>query len=73
MTFALLTFIPQSLYQDDKTVKWFWTKFEAISGSEWTARNALLSAKSPIVVLRMVDWSKVNILKSRGAHTDQLN
>jgi len=45
-------------------------RFEAMSGSKWTATRALSSAKSPVVVLRVVGLSEVNKLKSRGAATD---
>jgi hypothetical protein len=64
-----LTFIPQSIYHFDKILKWFWIKFEAVSEFEWKARNALSSAKSPVVVWTVVGWSEMNMLNSSGAAT----
>jgi hypothetical protein len=64
-----LTFIPQSLYHIDKILRWFWIKFEAVSGFELKARSALSSAKSPVVVWTVVGWSEMNMLNSSGAAT----
>jgi hypothetical protein len=66
---VLLTFISQSLYHIDKILRWFWIKFEAVSGFEWRARSALSSAKSPVVVWTVIYWSEMNRLNSSGAAT----
>jgi hypothetical protein len=41
-------------------------KFEAVSGFEWSAKRALSSAKSPVIVLVVVGWSDVTRLSLKN-------